>query len=187
MTAVQTSGGFRRGNGWIIPVVGALLLCGCTSRPPAAQPSATVREWALRGNRPMPLIPIEMMIAMTVARERCGGPDATLLARFHAVMEGWYRPWLERVGNTMGFHYRRAYGQRWWDVMQADQRAIRLAYENHPDPKRFCRAAATTARFATGTEGEELSSLFTAMYAEMAPSASTPAGSPAAAHRTPGR
>lgn len=136
-----------------ILVVALLSLAGCAARlpPPERWSLSHLPQADLRDMERSPALRVELMIAIKVARERCTGSEFSILNRTEIetfVMRAdperalfGSRENIEAIGSKMGFEYRRAYGEQWWEVISAEMRATRLKYERHPDIAEFCRAA----------------------------------------------
>jgi hypothetical protein len=130
------------------PPLAALLLIGCAGqgKSPAWWSLAAVQPGLRVESAQSPAALVEMMVAMKVASERCTGTDALLLRRYRTGDADVRLDPSMLAGRLMGFHYRQAYGDRWWTVLSNDLRLVRVNYENHPDPQRFCRVAGQVAR-----------------------------------------
>lgn len=158
-----------------------LALGGCT--PHVLQPET----WSLshlptadlRDLQRSPAFRIEMMIALKVGKERCSGPDTPILNRMDPEMFALRadpekfafgdRQSIDNIGGAMGFEYRRAYRDQWWNVLSDELGSTRAKYENHPDPEQFCRLAEETARLAFFTQGPDQIVYLRRMYQQLAP------------------
>lgn len=160
-----------------------VVLHGCATQPlpPETWSLAHLPTADLRDLARSPAFRVEMMIAMKVATERCVGPEYLTLNRTRpdrlmlggdpeTMMFGGPMTF-DAIGNSMGLEYRRAYGDKWWDVASAHMRAARAKYENHPDPASFCAAAEAAARQAFETRGRNQVMHLAEFYWQMAPDA----------------
>lgn len=170
----------------IIWVVALLSLAGCAARvpPPERWSLAHLPQADLRDMERSPALRVELMIAMKVARERCTGPEFPFLNRTEietfamradperSAFGG--RENIEAIGSTMGFEYRRAYGDQWWGVVSAEMRAIRLKYERHPDTAAFCRAAEQGLGHMFFTQGRDRIVRYDEAYRQLSPDNAKP-------------
>lgn len=139
---------------------------------PAPRYAPEITEWRADDPAPRPGLTLEMLTALDVARATCTGNHGRMLARYKPRMLGWRRNWFLTEGGQLGFHYRRAYGERWEAVLAGQVAQIRARYEAHPDPRRFCRLAAIVARDGSGEHGgNDLRQLFATMIRYMDPAA----------------
>lgn len=166
-----------RGRLLILAFALDLLAANAASALPPPRFSPDVTEWRADDPAPQPGLTLEMLTALEVASARCTGSHGSMLARYKPRMLGWRRDWFLIDGSMLRFHYLRAYGERWETVLAGQVAAIRARYAAHPDPQRFCRLAAITARDGSGEhagmmEGaSNLRPLFATMIRYMDPDA----------------
>jgi hypothetical protein len=137
-------------------------------------PQANLREMERS-----PAFRVEMMIALTVATERCISPDYPILERTRptsfllrgdperSAFGGPLK--IEAIGSDMGFEYRRAYGDAWWGVLSTELHQTRAKYESHPDPGAFCKLAETAARQAFLAQGRDQIARLARSYRQLTP------------------
>lgn len=165
-----------------------LLLAGCAARvpPPESWSLAHLPQANLREMERSPALRVELMIAIKVASERCKGSEFPILNRTEIetfAMRGATdraafggRENIDAIGSAMGFEYRRAYGDQWWEVVSAEMRATRVKYERHPDIATFCQAAERGLGQIFFTWGRARIVRFNEAYRQLSPENTKPAG-----------
>jgi hypothetical protein len=118
-----------------------LFLCTAAvlAAPALAQP-ATIQAL------PQPSPVAELAISLAVAEARCTGKHREMIARYRPQLMRLRAEAFKAAGIQMAQRYSQAHGAAWRAALDADMAGLRDRYEQHPDPKRFCRQASIQAR-----------------------------------------
>lgn len=131
-----------------------------------------------------PALRVELIVAFRVAYERCSRAESPIVKRLNIetfrlraadeAMSIGGPVTIAIHGQTMGRHYRNAYGDQWFDVLSREMRQTREKYENHSDRAAFCRAANNAARLDLFNAGLARTALLERMYRQLSPENARP-------------
>jgi hypothetical protein len=168
----------------LIAALVMLAACAGNAPPPQTWSLSHLPQADLRDMERSPALRVELMIALKVARKRCAGPDFPVLNRTEVATFAMRadpertayggRENIDGIGDVMGFEYRRAYGDQWWNVVSTEMQAARRKYERHPDPAAFCQAAETALAQMFLTEGRDRIVRFDRAYRTLSPENARP-------------